>query len=499
MVFHSIRWRLQLWHGLILLVVLAGFGFTAHRLQRANELRRVDQELQQRLGPAMEAMRRPPPGERGGPGGPGGLGRPGDPRIGRGEGEDRGRRGPPPRESEGEFQPQREFRLGPNRVALFEGDTNAFYYVAWSRDGREWSRSATAPSDVPLPERGSSTRPTPAMRMRGTLRELYQFTSPGECVVVGRSVAPELANLHQLALWFSVLGGAVLVLGLAGGWWLATRAIRPIHDISSAAARIATGDLSHRINTDKTDNELGQLAAVLNSTFARLESSFERQRQFTADASHELRTPVAVILSQTQATLARERNPAEYRETLEACQRAAQRMRSLIESLLVLARLDAGQENAKRERVELSEVARDCVELLRPLANERRVMIHCELAAAECHGDSQQLAQVITNLVTNAILHNKHGGEARITTRRDPDNVIVTVADNGPGIPAEDLPRLFERFYRADKSRTGATGGTGLGLAISKAIIEAHGGSIEVTSMVGNGTTFSVRLPIDSD
>jgi len=490
MVFHSIRWRLQLWHGLILLVVLAGFGFTAHRLQRANELRRVDQELQQRLGPAMEAMRRPPPGERGGPGGP---------RAGRSDGEDRGRRGPPPREADGEFQPQREFRLGPNRAALFEGDTNAFYYVAWSRDAREWSRSATAPATVPLPERASTNRTTPAMRMRGTLRELYQFTPPGECVVVGRSIAPELANLDQLALWLSALGGAVLILGLAGGWWLATRAIRPIHDISTAATRIATGDLSHRINTDTTDNELGQLAAVLNSTFARLESSFERQRQFTADASHELRTPIAVILSQTQATLARERTPAEYRETLEACQRAAQRMRALTESLLALARLDAGHENPKRDRLDLSQIVRDSVELLRPLAEERCVMIQAELVAAECPGDSQQLAQVVTNLLTNAILHNKHGGEVRITTRRYQDDVVLTIADNGPGIPAEDLPRLFERFYRADKSRTGATGGTGLGLAISKAIIEAHGGSIEVISTVGSGTTFTVRLPVNFD
>ena len=493
MVFHSIRWRLQLWHGLILLVVLAGFGFTAHRLQRANELRRVDQELQQRLGPAMEAMRRPPPGERGGPGGPGG------PRSGRGEGEERGRRGPPPRESEGEFQPQREFRLGPNRAALFEGDTNAFYYVAWSRDAREWSRSTTAPATVPLPERASTNRTTPTMRMRGTLRELYQFTPPGECVVVGRSIAPELANLDQLALWLSALGGTVLVLGLAGGWWLATRAIRPIHDISAAATKIATGDLTHRINTDKTDNELGQLAAVLNSTFARLEASFERQRQFTADASHELRTPIAVILSQTQATLARERSPAEYRETLEACQRAAQRMRALTESLLVLARLDAGHENPKRERLDLSQIVRDCAELLRPLAKERRVTIQEELGIAECPGDPQQLAQVITNLVTNAILHNKHGGEARITTRRDQGDVVLTIADNGPGIPAEDIPRLFERFYRADKSRTGATGGTGLGLAISRTIVEAHGGSIEVSSSTDSGTTFTVRLPGSSN
>ncbi len=349
-----------------------------------------------------------------------------------------------------------------------------------------------------MPERASGRTPLPTTRMRGTTRELYEFTRPGECLLVGRSIAPELADLRELALWLSGLGSGVLMLGLVGGWWVATRAIRSIKDISATATKIATGDLSHRINTDDTDNELGQLAAVLNSTFARLESSFERQRQFTADASHELRTPVAVILSQAQATLARERSPAEYRETLEACQRAAQRMRALTESLLVLARLDAGQATSKRERVDLSQTARECVELLRPLAEERRVTIHSELGTAECLGDPQQLAQVITNLVTNAILHNKRESQARVTTARNNEKVILTVTDTGPGIPAADLPRLFERFYRADKSRTGATGGTGLGLAISKAIVESHGGMIDVSSSPESGTRFTVRLPVSS-
>ncbi len=489
MIFHSIRWRLQLWHGLILLVVLAGFGFTAYRLQYANELRRVDQELQQRLGPVMQAMRRPPPG------GPGAPGRPGGQRPGEGEAEGGSRRGPPPSQAGGEFSPPRELRLGPNRAALFEGDTNAFYYVVWLRDGREWNRSATAGVGVPLPERVRATRLTATTRMRGTMRELYEFTPPGECILVGRSIALEVDSLRQLALGLVSLGGIVLLLGLAGGWWLATRAIRPIHDISTAASRISAGNLSHRIDTQDTDTELGQLASVLNSTFSRLEASFERQQQFTADASHELRTPVAVILSQTQATLARERNPAEYRETLEACQRAAQRMRALTESLLVLARIDAGEESKTRERLDLGPAVRGCVELLRPLANERQVTLRCDLQPSECLGDSEQLAQVITNLVTNAILHNKSGGEATISTRREQQWAILTVADTGPGIPAEHLPRVFERFYRADKSRSGATGGTGLGLAISKAIVETHGGNVEVATEQGAGSTFTVRLP----
>ena len=164
----------------------------------------------------------------------------------------------------------------------------------------------------------------------------------------------------------------MLVLGLAGGWWVATRAIRPIEAISATAVKIAGGDLSQRINAADTDSELGRLAGVLNSTFARLEAAFAQQARFTSDASHELRTPVSVILSQTQTALSRERPAAEYREALEACQRAAQRMRNLTESLLELARLDAGQEPMKQERFDLLRVARECVEMVRPLAGGAR-------------------------------------------------------------------------------------------------------------------------------
>ncbi len=481
MIFNSIRWRLQLWHGLILLAVLAGFGFTAHRLQRANELRRVDQELQQRLGPLLDTLRRPPPGRGGGAGGgPGGE-----------------RRGPPPREAGEEFQgAPRNFHLNPNRAGLFEGENSRYYYLIWRRDGIELSRSASAPAEVPFPEPSSDTGLLATPRIRGVLREVYEFTPPGECLLVGRSIAPETASLHQLALWLSALGGAVLVLGLAGGWWVATGAIRPIDDISAAATKIASGNLAHRINIADTDNELGHLATVLNSTFARLDAAFTQQAQFTSDASHELRTPVTVILSQTQTALGRERSAADYRAALEACQRSAQRMRRLIESLLELARLDVGQEPFRRAPFDLGRAAQECIEGLRPVAQERHITIHTELSETECLGDSERISQVITNVLTNAILHHKTEGEVRVTTFRENGFAFLTAVDNGPGISAEDLPRVFERFYRADKSRTSTTGGTGLGLSISKAIIEAHHGTIEITSELGVGTRCTLRLPV---
>jgi len=281
--------------------------------------------------------------------------------------------------------------------------------------------------------------------------------------------------------------------GLLGGWWLATRAIRPSEDISATAAKIAAGDLSQRISTTETDSELGRLAGVLNSTFARLDTAFTQQARFTEDAAHELRTPVAVMLTQTQSALARTRSADECRETLEACQRATQRMRRLIESLLELARLDAGQEPLRRAECDLGKIAADSLGIIRPLASTRGLAIHAALPATPCHGDAERLAQVVTNLLSNAIDYNRDGGEIRLAPGRDHDFVTLAVSNTSPGIPAEDLPQLFERFHRVDKSRTG--GHSGLGLAITKAIVLAHGGSIEVVSELGGSTTFTVLLP----
>jgi len=253
-------------------------------------------------------------------------------------------------------------------------------------------------------------------------------------------------------------------------------------------------DLSQRINVAETESELGKLAAVLNSTFARLDAAFAQQKQFASDAAHELRTPVSVILTQTQTALNREREAADYKETLEACQRAAQRMRKLIGALLELARLDAGQEQLKRLKFDLTQTVAECVELIRPLANERGVKIATNLAPAEITGDAERIAQVVTNLLANAVQYNRENGDVHLKLAAQNSLAVLTVSNTGNGIPAEDLPRVFERFYRGDKSRTGEH--AGLGLAISKAIIAAHGGTIEATSNEGTGTTFTVRLPI---
>jgi heavy metal sensor kinase len=490
----SIKWRLQIWYGLILVVVLAGFGFTAYQLERNRQFRRIDEELHHRAGVLANALRRPPP--RGAEAG--------EPPFDR----------PPPGQFPGDSppgqsqRPPAEFHLPPEDTHFFDAsEPNDFYFVIRSRDNQEIASSTNQPSgqflamenffvkkislQSPSPE---TFTPPPVAYSFGNYRNTFEALPSGEVIWVGCSISPELKELRLTALKLAGIGGIILFLGLAGGGWLVSRAIKPINEISATAVKISAGDLSQRINAAEAESELGQLAAVLNSTFARLETAFAQQKQFAADAAHELRTPVSVMLTQTQTALNRERDAASYKQTVEACQRAAQRMRKLIESLLALTRFDAGQEILNRRSFDFSQTIADSAELVKPLAAERGVKILEELTPLEITGDAERLAQVVTNLLTNAIQYNRPAGEVRVKLEAQPGLAVLTVTDTGPGIADKDLPRVFGRFFRADSSRTGS-GNAGLGLAISKAIIEAHGGTIEVASEANAGTIFTVRLP----
>jgi two-component system, OmpR family, sensor kinase len=492
-IFKSIKWRLQIWYGLILVGVLATLGITAYQLQRQELFGRVDNELHTRVGILAGSLHHPPPHQMppdfGGP-------PPGDfPEDG------------PPGVQRNHHPP--DFNLAPENTRFFDpNDPHHFYFIisALTRDGvNEIARSTNQPDRSitthiagqlnrvdnlppgPVPYRA------PAFFSYKDCRETLNVLPSGEMIMVGCSITPELYQLQNTALALTGVGAIILFFGLAGGWWISSRAIRPVENISATAVKISAGDLSQRINTAETESELGQLATVLNSTFARLEAAFAQQKQFASDAAHELRTPVSVILTQTQTALNRERDAADYKQTVEACQRAAQRMRKLITALLELARLDAGQEQMKRSRFDFSKTVGDCIELIRPLADERGVKISTELAPLEIEGDSERLGLVVTNLLTNAVQYNHDGGEVKVGAKQENGMAILNVSDTGQGIPAEDLPRVFERFFRADKSRS--SGNAGLGLAISKAIVAAHGGSIDVSSEENVGTTFTVHLP----
>ena len=494
----SIRWRLQLWVGFLLICVLTGFGVTVYQLQGVHQLNQLDEKLGQRVAALSSAVRGgPPPSFEHGPDEPS-LGRgPGGPSFDE-------ESFPPPPEHQGP-RPSREnqdrpfgppgIRLSAEALRLFAvASSNNFYLAFWFFDGRLIQRSPNAPAHLSRPERvGTDTQLH--TRTRDGQREAFHFTEFGDCLLAGCSLETYASAMRRFTGLLLAAGGAVLAFGLGGGWWLASRAMRPLDQISAAASRISAGNLSERIDVAEADSELGRLASVLNSTFGRLEAAFAEQRQFTANASHELRTPLAVIITEAQTALARERGAAEYRETLEGCLSTAQQMRRLVESLLELARFDAGQETMKHEVFDLSQVARESVSLVRPLADQRHISIDCDLLAVQCLGDPSRIGQVVTNLLINAIAYNRDHGEIRIVVDAIDSTALLRVADTGEGIPAQDLPHIFERFYRVDKSRSRLEGRTGVGLAICKAIVDAHAGGIEVSSEPGAGSTFTVRLP----
>lgn len=450
--FRSIRWRLQVWYGLLLLAVLAGFGITAYRLESSRLARLVDEELRRRI-PLLVASQHPVPGT--------------NPQL-------------------------RELTVRRETAALFDtGGSGSAYYVVWLRHGTtRVTRSPSAPAEVPMPRAGD-----PPTRRRGVLQESFVFPGPGDCILVGRSVADDLDWLRRLRWYLALAGAGVLALGVAVGSWLVNRALRPVGQIGATAREIARGDLTRRIGTADTDSELGELAAVLDSTFARLDAAFAQQARFTADAAHELRTPLSVILTHADNGLAATCGNPEHREAFEAIRRAAQRMRRLVGSLLHLARLEAGGVAPPRGRVELGPVVRDAVELVRPLAAERGITVDTDVDEVACLGVAEHLPLVASNLIANAVVHNRPGGRVRVRLRGDAREAVLVVEDDGPGIAPADLPLVFDRFFRADRSRSAASGGTGLGLAIAKAVVETHGGSIVAESEPGVVTRFTVRLP----
>lgn len=448
----SIRVRLLGLIGLLLLVVLTGFGYVAWRRECSARIAAVNRELEERLNLLISGYR-PSPGQR--------------------------------------LEEVNEPRLSPRARELFANNGGEpFYYWVWLSDGRVQGHSNHAP-DVAVPARTTEAK---AVRMRGDLRELIHFTPTDRCFLVGRSIHRDLAEMREDAASLAAVGVGVLMVGLTVAWWIASRITRPLVEVGRTAKQIAAGDLSQRIHLAETEDELGDLAQVLNETFDRLEGAFARQAQFTADASHELRTPVSLILAHAQGALLHEQDPDDYREALADCEQAAQRMKALIESLLDLARFDANAEPIQRKVCDLADLTRDCTTHLRPLVQAKRLHLDLDLQPASCHADSARLAQVITNLLTNAIHFTPTDGMITLRTRQDGGARFI-VADSGTGIAPEQLPHIFERFRRGDASRTRATGGTGLGLSICKAIVEAHGGTITAESEVAKGSTFTVSIP----
>jgi len=292
-----------------------------------------------------------------------------------------------------------------------------------------------------------------------------------------------------------LLGSGIVALTVASflGRFLVRKSLKPIDDITKTAQQIEAENLTPRFEMPKTGDELSQLASTLNEMIDRLELSLQQIRQFTADASHELRTPLTVIRGQTEVILRRERSTEEYRQVLESNLEEMEWMSRMIDNLLTLSRADAGQLQIELEPVQLKRLVVEAYEECHVLAEAKKLSVFLDkIEAALVYGDEMWLRQVLVNLIDNAVKYTPEGGKIWLSLEVEAGYAKLTVKDTGIGIPEEDLPKIFDRFYRVDKARSRQIGGSGLGLSIIKWIVIAHKGRVEVTSQLEEGSCFTI-------
>ncbi len=463
----SIRLRLTLWYVLVLAVILIAFSGALYAILSFSLLGEVDRGLERRAGEVQNA-------------------------------------------ADAALQLQSDLRLLRTRFVIPGADvfaTPGVFVQVNALDGSAISRSEN------LGEKNLSVAPTVFERVKDGDAVFVQINSDNVLlrtyvrpltvrnqtigiILVAQSLQDTYATLRRLA--FLMVGGigAALLVAFVIGALLAYTALAPMDRMTQAARDIARkGDLTQRIEHKSAGDEVGRLAATFNEMLARIEELFRVQQRFVADVSHELRSPLTAIRGNLD--LLRRgamENPEERLAALDAMEAESARMQRLVQDLLLLAQADAGVK-VRRDVVELDTLVLDVYRHARVTQSSVKVSLGAE-DQAQVLGDADRLKQLLLNLVDNAIKYTPAGGEVKISLERDADWVCVTIADTGVGIPAQDVSKIFNRFYRVDKARSREKGGTGLGLAICKWIAEAHGGRIEVQSQVGKGSTFMVWLPI---
>lgn len=381
-------------------------------------------------------------------------------------------------------------------VRVTRADGSLLYVSSVPQDG------SFDPTGLPLPAMPSEAgaREVHLPRGRG---EVLLYTMPFTAHDGSRLIVEIGAPFDQIE---SVLHGLLLTLGLGlpvivalsigGGYFVMRRALEPVDALTRSAERITSRNLNERLPIVPTGDELERLSIALNSMVARLDAAFAHIRRFSADASHELRTPLTVLRGELEGIAQEPQLTAAMREMIGSALEETERLARIVDSLLVISRLDAGEARMERARFDFAELTEATVEQLRLLAEDKNIMLVSQARQlVEVEGDRARLKQVVVNLVDNAIKYTPAGGQVEVRVTREDSYTLLEVKDTGVGIPKEALSHIFERFYRVDQARSRAVGGTGLGLAIVKSICTAHGGEVTVESTENEGSRFEVRLP----
>lgn len=317
-------------------------------------------------------------------------------------------------------------------------------------------------------------------------------------LMLGHSTGDIRSVFNLLYLLGGILGAISIVISAAAGYYMAKRALEPIQEITSTARGVAAGDLSRRLKSKSQDKEIRVLVRVLNKMFADLEASFQGQKRFTADASHELRLPLTILKGEIEVALRHPRSEEEYQQILRQQLGTIDRIQRIVNDLLTLARSDAGQLELVQTSVDLSLLLQEVGQQHLILFDGQNVSLEMDIEDdMEIIGEASQLERTVMNLLSNAFKHAPEHSTIHLSARTANGSVIITVRDEGPGIAEEQQDRLFDRFFRADDARCRKDGeGAGLGLAICKRIVEAHAGKIKVQSTPGEGASFIIRLPL---
>jgi heavy metal sensor kinase len=451
-----IQTRLTAWYSIILAVVLSLFGVSAYLEMRNSIHETVDEALRDRV---------------------------------------KGVRGLILRNSQyGDEDVKRELR---QHSELAGG---ALLQVADQQGNWLYRSASMSDLQIPIPNgnfRGPFTFSSSKVPFRVTNAEI-KVGSQSYLVQIAAPLDDFYEALHRFRVVLVVSIPILLLFAAGGGYWLSRRALAPFDQITQTARSIGIQNLSSRLVVPQTRDVLQRLSETFNGMLERLEAAFRKITQFTADASHELRTPVAVMRTRAELSLRKTRTVAEYREALTQIHAELEKTSGLVEKLMLLARADYGAEVLQLSSANLGDIVRDACSQGRTLSENKQIRFHEQIPDSPVwiKADAHALRRLFLILIDNAVKYTPSGGRVEVLVATDNGSAVAAVRDTGIGIAAEDLPNVFERFYRADKARSRDSGGVGLGLSIGHWIAEAHAGSIEVRSSVGHGSVFQVRLPL---